>query len=82
MPESDFQQRDGIEVGDLVTYRSIQELSEQNFQQKILIHGIGVVVSMDDEYSKVYWIHAKQFLWVITNKLTTFKNLTEMSPRY
>jgi hypothetical protein len=68
-----------VKVGDLVTYRSIQELTRKNYQQKIIIHGIGIIVLLDDEYSKVYWIHAKQFLWVMTNKLTTFDNL---SPRY
>tara|TARA_R100000234_G_scaffold44055_1_gene26148 strand:+ start:327 stop:554 length:228 start_codon:yes stop_codon:yes gene_type:complete len=64
-----------IEIGDLVTYRSIQELTKENYQQKIIIHGIGIVILIDDEYAKVYWIHAKRFLWVMTNKLTTFENL-------
>ena len=31
---------------------------------------------LDDEYAKVYWIHAKQFLWVIANKLTTFDDIS------
>jgi YbbR domain-containing protein len=65
-----------IRVGDLVTYLSIKELTQENYQQKITIHGIGVVVTLDDEFAKVYWIHARQFLWVMTNKLTTFNNLT------
>ena len=68
-----------ITVGDLVTYRSIQELTKENYQQKFIIHGIGIVILLDDEYAKVYWIHAKQFLWVMTSKLTTFENL---APRY
>jgi len=63
-------------VGDLVTYRSIQELTKENYQQKIIIHGVGIIVLLDDEYSKVYWIRAKQFLWVMTNKLKTFDNLS------
>jgi hypothetical protein len=74
VPEGDFQ-KCAIQVGDLVTYRSIKELSEENYQQKIFIHGIGVVIRLDDEYAKVYWIHAGQFLWIFTNKLTTFHNL-------
>lgn len=69
----------GIKVGDLVTYRSIQELNQENYQQKIIVHGIGIVILLDDEYAKVYWIHAKQFLWVFVSKLTTFENL---APRY
>jgi hypothetical protein len=68
-----------IKIGDLVTYRSIQELTNENYQQKIIIHGIGIAILMDDEYTKVYWIHAKRFLWVMTDKLTTFDNL---APRY
>ena len=64
-----------VTIGDLVTYRSIQELTQENYQQKIIIHGIGIVITIDDEYAKVYWIHAKHFLWVMTSKLTTFANL-------
>jgi hypothetical protein len=77
--KGNIQQLSGIKIGDLVTYRSIRELTEENYQQKITIHGIGIVIFLDDEYAKVYWIHAKQFLWVMTNKLTTFKKL---DPRY
>jgi|TARA_R110000824_G_scaffold72530_1_gene185029 hypothetical protein len=73
---------DRVEVGDLVTYRSIKELTEENFEQKILIHGVGIVVSIDDEFAKVYWIHAKQFLWIFADKLTTFTNLSKIAPRY
>jgi len=79
VPESDFPQQSHIEIGDLVTYRSIKELSQENYQQKIVIHGVGIVIQVDEEYAKVYWIHAQQFLWVITDKLTTFNDLT---PRY
>lgn len=71
MSKSDISQH-SIKIGDLVTYHSIQELTQENYQQKIVIHGIGIVIRMDDEYTKVYWIHAKQFLWVMTDKLTTF----------
>lgn len=79
MPKGNFRECAEVEVGDLVTYRSIQELTKENYQQKIIIHGVGIVILLDDEYAKVYWIHAKQFLWVIADKLTTFKNL---EPRY
>jgi len=72
VPQSNFSQLP-VQVGDLVTYRSIKELSEENYKQKIVIHGIGIVISLDDEYAKVYWIHAKQFLWVMADKLTTFR---------
>ena len=82
MPKSNFSQRNRIEIGDLVTYRSIKELTQENYQQKIIIHGIGIVVAIDDEYSKVYWIHAQQFLWIFTNKLTPFTNLIKVAPRY
>ena len=79
MPKGDLQKRSNIKIGNLVTYRSIQELTKENYQQKIIIHGIGIVILLDDEYAKVYWIHAKQFLWVIATKLTTFQDL---KPRY
>ena len=79
MPEGNIQKCGDIKIGDLVTYRSIQELTKENYQQKIIIHGIGIVILLDDEYAKVYLIHAKQFLWVIANKLTTFQDL---KPRY
>ena len=79
MSKSNLVKQDDIKVGDLVTYRSIQELNRENYQQKIIVHGIGIVVLLDDEYAKVYWIHAGRFLWVFINKLTTFENLT---PRY
>ena len=76
MSQGNLSECGGIRVGDLVTYRSIQELNQENYQQKIIVHGIGIVIVLDDEYAKVYWIHAKQFLWVFVNKLTTFENLT------
>ena len=79
MSQSNLPECNGIKVGDLVTYRSIQELNQENYQQKIIVHGVGIVILLDDEYAKVYWIHAKQFLWVFVNKLTTFDNL---APRY
>ena len=79
MSQSNLPECSGIKVGDLVTYRSIQELNQENYQQKIIVHGVGIVILLDDEYAKVYWIHAKQFLWVFVNKLTTFDNL---APRY
>ena len=53
MSEGDIKKCHEIEVGDLVTYRSIKELTQDNYQQKILIHGIGIVISLDDEYAKV-----------------------------
>lgn len=64
-----------IKIGDLVTYRSIREFSLENLQQKIAIHGVGIVITIDDEYCKVYWIHARDFLWIFTNKLTTIQDL-------
>ena len=75
MSEGNLPKRERVKVGDLVTYRSIKELTQENYQQKIIIHGVGIVVTIDDEYAKVYWIHAKQFLWVSAAKLTTFHKL-------
>jgi|TARA_R100000234_G_scaffold24439_1_gene14097 hypothetical protein len=72
MSKSNISKRYIIEVGDLVTYRSIKELTTENYQQKITVHGIGIVILIDDEFAKVYWIHASQFLWVMVDKLTTF----------
>ena len=76
MSKGNLEKYSTVKVGDLVTYRSIQELTKENYQQKIIIHGVGIIVLLDDEYSKVYWIRAKQFLWVMTNKLKTFDNLS------
>ena len=78
MPQGNFKKY-LAQVGDLVTYRSIRELAEENYEQRVFIHGIGIVVTLDDKYAKVYWIHAKQFLWVLAAKLTTFRNL---KPKY
>jgi hypothetical protein len=72
VPESYIPECGRIGTGDLVTYRSIKDFTNENYQQKIIIHGIGIVVAVDDEYAKVYWLHAQQFLWVIIAKLTTF----------
>ena len=58
MSKGDISQHN-IKIGDLVTYLSIRELTEENYQQKITIHGIGIVIFSDDEYAKVYWIHFK-----------------------
>ncbi len=69
-------------MGDLVTYRSIKELTQENYQQKIIVHGVGIVISIDEEYAKVYWIHAQRGLWVLKDKLTTFENLEDFTPRY
>ena len=69
MPKSNIQRGARIKVGDLVTYRSIKEFSKSNLQQQISAHGVGIVVAIDEEYGKVYWIHAQQFLWVFTCKL-------------
>ena len=82
MSKSNFAKCDKIAIGDLVTYRSIKELTQKNYQQKILIHGVGIVVSLDDEFAKVYWIHAEQFLWIFADKLTSFKDLDNLKSRY
>lgn len=82
MPKGDLSQYRHVKVGDLVTYRSLKELSDENYQQKIIIHGVGVVVMLDDEYAKVYWIHAKQFLWIVADKLTPFKDLVKVKSKY
>ena len=82
MPKGNFKQHIKIKIGDLVTYRSIKELTQENYQQKIVVHGIGIVISIDEEYAKVYWIHAQAGIWVLREKLTTFKNLEDLNPRY
>jgi len=80
--KSNIKQHIDISVGDLVTYRSIKELTQENYQQKIIVHGVGIVISIDEEYAKVYWIHAQRGLWVLKDKLTTFENLEDFTPRY
>lgn len=80
MPKSNILQCDRVKIGDLVTYRSIKELSQENYQQKIIVHGVGIIIQIDEEYAKVYWLHAQTSLWVLSEKLTTFKNLDDFSP--
>ena len=82
MPKGDLSQCNQVKIGDLVTYRSIKELTQENYQQKIIIHGIGIIVLLDEEYAKVYWIGAKHFLWIMADKLTRFEDLNNLSPKY
>ncbi len=82
MSKSNIKEHIDISVRDLVTYRSIKELTQENYQQKIIVHGVGIVISIDEEYAKVYWIHAQRGLWVLKDKLTTFENLEDFTPRY
>ena len=81
MSEGNFQEYVGIKTGDLVTYRSIKELSKQKFYKGITVYGIGIVTHFDDKYAKVYWTSAKQFLWVSVSKLTKIQSLDKSTPR-
>jgi hypothetical protein len=67
-----------VKQGDLVTYRAIKEIASHYRKQKIVSNGIGIVILVDDEFAKVYWIHAKSYLWILVDKLTTFKNLKDL----
>ena len=49
---------------------------------KSVLKEVWPVVSIDDEYAKVYWIHAQRGLWILKEKLTTFENLEDFSARY
>lgn len=82
MPEGDLPERGRIEVGDLVTYRSIIELYRETFYKTIVLYGVGIVTAIDDEYAKVYWTNAEQFIWVSLNKLTKIQSLGKLKPRY
>ena len=82
MPEGDLPERGRIEVGDLVTYRSIIELYRETFYKTIILYGVGVVTAMDDEYAKVYWTNAEQFLWISLDKLTKIQSLDKINSKY
>jgi len=82
VPEGDLPERGRIEVGDLVTYRSIIELYRETFYKTIVLYGVGIVTAIDDEYAKVYWTNAEQFIWVSLNKLTKIQSLGKLKPRY
>jgi hypothetical protein len=75
MSKGDLTERDRIKIGDLVTYRSIDSLlKEINYKTKITA-GMGIVLQLEDEYAKVYWLYARQSFWIVADKLTIFKNL-------
>ena len=82
MSKSDLPERDRVEVGDLVTYRSIAELLKQAYYKTIVLYGVGIVTAIDDEYAKVYWTNAEQFLWISADKLTKIQNLDKVKSRY
>jgi len=82
VPEGDLPERGRVEVGDLVTYRSIIELYREAFYKTIVLYGVGIVTAIDDEYAKVYWTNAEQFIWVSLNKLTKIQSLGKLKPRY
>ena len=80
MCKGDFTERSSIKVGDLVTYRSIDSfLKEINYQNNVTA-GMGIVLQLEDEYAKVYWLYARQSFWIIKDKLTIFKNFATNEP--
>ena len=81
MSKSDLPECDRVEVGDLVTYRSIIELYREAFYKTIVLYGVGIVTAIDDEYAKVYWTNAGQFLWISIDKLTRIQSLGEFNPK-
>ena len=82
MLKSDLPQRDEIIIGDLVTYRSITELYREAFYKTVILYGIGIVITIEDEYAKVYWTNAEQFLWISLDKLTKIQSLDKVKSRY
>ena len=82
MPEGDLPERGRIEVGDLVTYRSIIELYRETFYKTIVLYGVGIVTAIDDKYAKAYWTNAEQFLWISLDKLTKIQSLDKLKSKY
>ena len=64
MSKSGFENTVKIKQGDLVTYRAIKEIASRYKEQK--------------EFAKVYWIHAKSYLWILVEKLSSFNNLKDL----
>ena len=81
MSKSDLPECDRVKVGDLVTYRSIIELYRETFYKTIVLYGVGIVTAIDDEYAKVYWTNAGQFLWISIDKLTRIQSLDEFNSK-
>tara|TARA_R110000824_G_scaffold220429_1_gene407579 strand:+ start:371 stop:520 length:150 start_codon:yes stop_codon:yes gene_type:complete len=40
--------------------------------------GVGIVVTIHENFAKVYWIYAKSFLWIMVDKLTPFDDLNDL----
>ena len=78
MSKSSLEDTSGIKQGDLVTYRAIKEIASYYREQNTVSNGIGIVILIDEDFAKVYWIHAKSYLWVLVNKLSTFNNLKDL----
>ena len=81
MSKNSFKDTIEIKQGDLVTYRAIKEIVSRYREKKVVPNGIGIVILIDDEFAKVYWIHAKSYLWVLVDKLSTFNNLKDLETR-
>ena len=82
MSKSDLPKHDRIEIGDLVTYRSVTELFKQSYYKSIVIYGVGIVAVIEDEYVKVYWTNATRFLWISADKLTKIQSLDKLKSKY
>ena len=81
MPKDSLKNTIGVDRGDLVTYRRIKDIKTRYKDGKRIPNGIGIVISIDEEFAKVYWIHSKSYLWVLVDKLLSFNNLKDLETR-
>jgi len=54
-----------IEKGDLVSYRTAEDI-QKNSNIK---NGIGIVITIHENFVKVYWLYAKNYLWIAGDRL-------------
>ena len=78
MCKGDLESPHTIAAGDLVSYHTIAEIATRYEKQKIIINGVGIVISVQGDFAKVYWIHAQNYLWISINKLTSFNDLKDL----
>jgi hypothetical protein len=72
MCKSNIKSLDKLEKGDLVTYRRPKDIDSSSNST----NGIGIIITIHENFVKVYWLYAKNYLWIGKDKLIVFTELT------
>jgi signal peptidase I len=72
MCESNIKSLEGLKRGDLVTYRRPKDIGSTSHST----NGIGIIITIHENFVKVYWLYAKNYLWIGKDKLIVFTELT------